>query len=114
MELHFNPDKSHYIHYIKGAVLSCCKAIIEILDNRGSGNVIFEDVDLQAVFNPYDDYVVMQRICGLFYNQDTRTVEVMGTSEFGHFGEDFWNAFNAPEVIGKIYKTLREIEDLEK
>jgi hypothetical protein len=113
MELHFTPARNHYILYIKGAVLACCQAIIELLKERGAGSVVFKDVDMLAIFND-GDYVVKERIDAVFYDDKKGVVEVLGGSMKGTFDDVHWEGFNAPEVVGKIYKHLREIQDLEK
>lgn len=112
MELHFTPEKNHYILYIKGAVLSCCQAILELLKEHGAGSVLFDDVDIHAIFTNYGD-CANERIDAIFYDDKKNAVEVIGESMKGYFDETHWDGFDAPEVVGKIYKQLREIYDLE-
>ena len=114
MELHFTPKRNHYSLYIKGAVLSCCLAIIELLKEHGAGSVLFDDVDLRAVFTDFGDNVAKERIDAIFYDDKKNQVEVLGESMKGYFDETHWDGFNAPEVVGRIYKYLREKYDLEK
>ena len=95
-------------------MLSCCQAIIELLKEHGSGSILFDDIELHAVFTDWGGNVVKERIDAILYDDNKNSVEVIGESLKGTFSETEWDGFNAPEVIGKIYKSLREKLDLEK